>query len=202
MSSRRFLALFLLCALVPLAAAWLSLRLGWFAAAPTANHGEWLTQELRLLPDPGRGSGQWRLVYLPAADDAPACDAGRGAAMLQTVVHVPPSAAPAQVPGARCEQALLILRQLHAGLGRKQVRVQPLVLAARSPAALARFPQVEWVPGRVVDAALQGCIVLVDPHGLALLRYRVEPGLQQAQRVAGDIRSDLLRLIGYERSGT
>lgn len=39
MSSRKFLALFLLCALVPLAAAWASLRLGWFAAAPTVNHG-------------------------------------------------------------------------------------------------------------------------------------------------------------------
>lgn len=201
MGSRKFLALFALCALVPLAAAWLSLHLGWFAAAPTANHGEWLAQELRLLPEPGSGSGQWRLVYLPAADDAPACDAGRGAATLQTVAH-PVPAAPPRAPGARCEQALLILRQLHAGLGRKQTRVQPLVLAARSPPALARFPQVQWLPGRVADAALEGSIVLVDPHGLALLRYRVEPGLQQAQRVAGDIRSDLLRLIGYERSGT
>ena len=38
-------------------------------------------------------------------------------------------------------------------------------------------------------------------RGLALLRYAVEPGPQQAQRVAGDIRSDLLRLMNYERSG-
>ena len=54
---------------------------------------------------------------------------------------------------------------------------------------------------QVSDAAVQGRIVLVDPRGLALLRYAVEPGPEQAQRVAGDIRSDLLRLMNYDRSG-
>lgn len=185
MSSRKFLSLFLLCALVPLAAAWASLRFGWFAGAPTVNHGEWLTQELRLLPAPARGGGQWHLVYVPAAEGEPTCAAGDEAA----------------APASRCEQALLILQQLHAGLGRKQARVQALVLAAENPAARARYPQVEWQPAQVSDAALQGRIVLVDPRGLALLRYAVEPGPQQAQRVAGDIRSDLLRLMNYDRSG-
>ena len=64
MSSRKFFSLFVLCALVPLAAAWASLRWGWFSAAPTVNHGEWLTQELRLLPAPERGGGRWHLVYV------------------------------------------------------------------------------------------------------------------------------------------
>lgn len=182
MSSRKFLALFLLCALVPLAGAWLSLKFGWFSAAPTANHGEWLTQELRLLPAPARGGGRWHLVYVPAADADLACSEGDAA------------------PG-RCEQALLILQQLHAGLGRKQTRVQALVLAAHSPALLARYPHVEWQAAEVSDAAVQGRIVLVDPRGLALLRYAVEPDPEQAQQVAGDIRSDLLRLMNYDRSG-
>jgi len=174
MSSRKFLSLFLLCALVPLAAAWASLRFGWFAEAPTVNHGEWLTQELRLLPAPARGGGPWHLVYVPAAEGEPA---------------------------GRSEQALLILQQLHAGLGRKQARVQALVLAADNPAVRARYRHVEWQAAQVSDAAVQGRIVLVDPRGLALLRYAVEPGPQQAQRVAGDIRSDLLRLMNYDRSG-
>lgn len=174
MSSRKFLSLFLLCALVPLAAAWASLRLGWFAAAPTVNHGEWLEQELRLLPTPERGGGQWHLVYVPAAEGE---------------------------PDARAEQALLILQQLHVGLGRKQTRVQALVLATRSPVALAHYPHIEWQAAQVRDAAVQGRIVLVDPRGLALLRYAVESGPQAAQRVAGDIRSDLLRLMNYDRSG-
>ena len=65
----------------------------------------------------------------------------------------------------------------------------------------ARFPHVEWQAAQVGDVEVQGRIVLVDPRGLALLRYAVEPGPQQAQRVAGDIRSDLLRLMNYERSG-
>ncbi|MBV2262645.1 MAG: hypothetical protein KUL79_03690 [Thauera sp.] len=174
MSSRKFLSLFLLCALVPLAAAWASLRFGWFAAAPTVNHGEWLTQELRLLPAPARGGGPWHLVYVAAAEGEPA---------------------------DRSEQALLILQQLHAGLGRKQARVQALVLAAENPPVRARYPHIEWQAAQVGDAAVQGRIVLVDPRGLALLRYAVEPGPQQAQRVAGDIRSDLLRLLNYDRSG-
>ena len=174
MSSRKFLALFLLCAVVPLAAAWASLRFGWFSAAPTVNHGEWLTQELRLLPAPEHGGGQWHLVYVPAVEGELA---------------------------ERSEQALLILQQLHVGLGRKQTRVQALVLAAENPAARARYPHIEWRAAQVSDATVQGRIVLVDPGGLALLRYAVEPGPEQAQRVAGDIRSDLLRLMNYDRSG-
>lgn len=199
MSSRRFLSLFLLCALVPLAAAWASLRLGWFAAAPTVNHGEWLTQELRLLPAPAQGGGQWHLVYVPAAEGELACSEGRDAPAQPAADRDPSSRAVA--PATRCEQALLILQQLHTGLGRKQARVQALVLAAADPAARARYPHVEWQAAQVNDAALQGRIVLVDPRGLALLRYAVEPGAEEAQRVAGDIRSDLLRLMNYDRSG-
>jgi len=195
MSSRKFLSLFLLCALVPLAAAWASLRFGWFSAAPTVNHGEWLTQELRLLPAPAQGGGQWHLVYVPAAEGEPACAGGR-----EAFFHPAADASPTPVV-TRCEQALLILQQLHAGLGRKQARVQALVLAADDPAARARYPQVEWQAAQVSDAAVRGRIGLVDPRGLALLRYAVEPDPQQAQRVAGDIRSDLLRLMNYDRSG-
>ena len=199
MSSRKFLSLFLLCALVPLAAAWASLRFGWFAAAPTVNHGEWLTQELRLLPAPAQGGGQWHLVYVPAGESERACSDGREAASQLAVDGAPTT--PAVAPATRCEQALLILQQLHAGLGRKQARVQALVLATSDPAARARYPHVEWQAAQVNDAALQGRIVLVDPRGLALLRYAVEPGAAQAQRVAGEIRSDLLRLMNYDRSG-
>lgn len=199
MSSRKFLGLFLLCALVPLAAAWASLRLGWFAAAPTVNHGEWLTQELRLLPASARAGGPWHLVYVPAADGDPACGEADQAPARAADAALP--VAVANAPVSRCEQALLILQQLHIGLGRKQARVQVLVLAARSPAVLARYPHIEWQAAPVSEAALQGRIVLVDPRGLALLRYAVEPGAHAAQRVAGDIRSDLLRLMNYDRSG-
>lgn len=195
MSSRKFLSLFLLCALVPLVAAWASLRFGWFSAAPTVNHGEWLTQELRLLPAPERGGGQWHLVYVAETEGEPACGASGAALVRADAASSPP------VLTTRCEQALLILQQLHAGLGRKQARVQALVLAAQDPAARMRYPHIEWQAARVSEPALQGRIVLVDPRGLALLRYAVEAGPQQAQRVAGDIRSDLLRLMNYDRSG-
>ena len=199
MSSRKFLSLFLLCALVPLAAAWASLRFGWFAAAPTVNHGEWLTQELRLLPAPEQGGGQWHLVYVPAGEGELTCLDGQDASARTDGDRATTTRAVA--PATRCEQALLILQQLHAGLGRKQARVQALVLAAEDPAARARYPHIAWQAAQISDTALLGRIVLVDPRGLALLRYAVEPGAAQAQRVAGEIRSDLLRLMNYDRSG-
>ena len=178
MSSRRFLTLFLLCALVPLAAAWASLRFDWFAAAPTLNHGEWLTQELRLLPPPAQGGGQWHLVYVPAVGGEAACPES-GEALVPPGVGIAPTA-----PATRCEQALMILQQLHAGLGRKQARVQALVLAADNPAVRARYPHVEWQAAQVSDAAR---VVETDLKALldtpesarAELCARIESGLVQ-----------------------
>ena len=144
-----------------------------------------IDRRVRATPTRERGGGRWHLGCVPAAEGEPACAEEGGAG----------------TPPSRCAQALRILQQLHAGLGRKQARVQALVLAVESPVARARFPHVEWQAAQVGDVEVQGRIVLVDPRGLALLRYAVEPGPQQAQRVAGDIRSDLLRLMNYERSG-
>lgn len=175
MSSRKFLALFLLCALLPLAAAWLALTQGWFAGH-ASNRGQWLDHEVQVLPVSAGGDAHWRLAYVQPSD----CDAACEAAV---------------------EAALHILQQLHAGLGRKQEQVRPVVVADASPAVLERFPSVRWEAAALADAALMRHIVIVNRAGLALLRYAVDADPAHAVQVAADIRSDLLRLLNYDRSG-
>lgn len=184
MSSRKFMALFLLCALLPLAAAWLALEQGWFAGHAT-NRGQWLDHEVQVLPAAPAADAHWRLAYVQPRDCDAACEAA-------------------------AEVALHILQQLHAGLGRKQEQVRPVVVATASPTVLERFPSVRWEAGAagaggqvaaLADAALTRHIVIVNREGLALLRYAVDGDRAHAVQVATDIRSDLLRLLNYDRSG-
>jgi len=62
MKKTRFLLLFSLCLLLPLAAAKAVLSLGWLGSG-TSNKGQWLTSELPLLPAVA-GKQHWRLVFL------------------------------------------------------------------------------------------------------------------------------------------
>src|SRR5690606_15292684 len=150
--------------------------------------GESLMQDLRLLAPLAAGVGQGLLAYVPAgagglswlvAQEASANTDGDGA-----------STARARAPATRRVPALSGQQQLHAGPGRRPARVQALALAAEDPPARARYPHLAWPAAQISDPALLGRIVLVDPRGLPLLRYAVEPGAAQAQRVAGEIRSD------------
>lgn len=62
MAKKKFLVLFLLCSLLPLAFAQAFLSLGWFGNA-TTNKGQWLDEEVILLPA-ASGDVHWRLVYV------------------------------------------------------------------------------------------------------------------------------------------
>jgi len=178
MSSRKFFILFIACAAVPLIAAQLSLSMGWFSQS-SINKGQWLQHEIQLLPDAVTASDpltdknvHWRLVYVPAA----VCD-------------------------QQCEQALFTLQQLYAGMGRKQLIIKPLVIAQQQPNQLTQFPAVTWQPGKNTANELQNQIVIVNQRGLALLRYPVDGNPEHMQELAKNIRTDLLRLINYDRSG-
>lgn len=179
MSSRNFFILFFLCAAVPLLAAKISLSMGWFSHAST-NKGQWLQHEIQLLPDatsvtgaqPTNSSVHWHLVYVQAA----VCD-------------------------QQCEQALFTLQQLYAGMGRKQLAIKPLVMAQQQPAQLNKFPAISWQPEQTAANELQNQIVIVNQRGLVLLRYPVANSPEQLRDLAKNIRTDLLRLINYDRSG-
>lgn len=188
MKSRQFFLLFCMCAVVPLVAAKLSLALGWFSNTGT-NKGVWMEKEIQLLPDSVMSAEEgvdntnvhWRLVYVQAEQ----CDQS-------------------------CEQALLTLQQLYSGLGRKQLKIKPLILAAQIPAQqnpvkqptqLKKFPDVSWQSGLVPVPELQHHIVIVNQRGLVLLRYPATGTPEQMRDLAKHIRTDLLHLINYDRSG-
>lgn len=179
MSSRKFFMLFIVCAAVPLLAAQLSLSLGWFSQDGN-NKGQWLQHEIQLLPDanyseknnPAGNMVHWHLVYVQA-----------------------------QVCDQQCEQALFTLQQLYAGMGRKQLKIKPLVMAQREPVQLNKFPAIAWQPEELAANELQNQIVIVNQRGLVLLRYPVDGNPEHMRDLARDIRTDLLRLINYDRSG-
>jgi hypothetical protein len=94
MAKKKFLLLFLLCSLLPLAFAQAFLSLGWFGGA-TTNKGQWLSEEILLLPK-ASGDVHWRLVYV---SDKPDCD-------------------------VLCQNAHYGMQQVYTALGRKQQHLE------------------------------------------------------------------------------
>ncbi|MDX1676342.1 hypothetical protein [Arsukibacterium sp.] len=112
MNKNKFMLLFVLCCVLPLAAAKLVLEMGWFNPG-SASRGSWLEQEIFLLDDISGQKKHWRIVML--ADTA--CD-------------------------QRCQNAMHTVKQLYIGLGRKQEQVQPVVVGTlNEPDAYPMFIQ-------------------------------------------------------------
>lgn len=172
MTSRKFFSLFLICVLLPLVAAKVSLAMGWFNQT-AVNKGYWLEQEIELLPGVDYDTAAWRLVYLAPEHCA------------QT-----------------CVQALYSLQQLYTGLGRKQLSIQPIIAAPSYPANLNDYSAITWLQKNSSVHELHDQIVIVNRDGLALLRYPVHSDREQMKNITQDIRADLLRLMNYDRSGT
>lgn len=174
MNARQFFLLFSLCALVPFAAAKLSLSYGWFNTESSTNKGEWLEQEVQLLPPIPKGDIHWTIAYVSGADCL-----------------------------SPCRDALTLLRNIHLGLGRKQLGVQAMHIAVTAE----QGSPGEIVPGVgltlvSLDHAQQQLLaeqfVIINQRGLVLLRYPFANA--NATQVAANLRSDLLRLFNYDRS--
>ncbi|WP_337880000.1 hypothetical protein [Rheinheimera sp.] len=139
MQKSRFLILFILCLGLPLAAAQAVLSFGWFGGS-TSNKGQWLTQELLLLPAVA-GKQHWRLVYLSAE---PHCD-------------------------SRCEEAAYLQQQVYQALGRKQDYLALWQLGAGTAATMqnADLPTVaQAYAGQLVLVDAQGLGLLSYPVAL------------------------------------
>lgn len=144
MNKKKFLLLFVLCCVLPLAAAKLVLEMGWFNGG-VSSKGNWQTSEVFLLPASAE-KAHWRLAVTPAAG---AC-------------------------GTPCLQALYTVHQLYLGLGRKQQHVQPLLLGEQMLPdefkTFARQAATQTIPatlqGQILLIDQQGLVLLSYPQPL------------------------------------
>jgi len=137
----------------------------------SVNRGQWVREELQLLSPHGEAAHRWHLVYIQ-----------RGGCVQQ------------------CSGTLQLLQQLYIGLGAKQDRVELIAFAAPDKLmreALVRdYPLFQWRLLRLGEKSSESNIYLVNPRGMALLQYDPD-----AAQLAQDIRTDLLRLLKYDREG-
>lgn len=169
MNKNKFLLLFLAFCFLPLALAKLALHFNWFEGG-TVSQGEWLQQEIFALPALEAHEKVWRLAVVPADE----CD-------------------------ELCEQGLYLVQQMFIGLGRKQAQVQPLLSSATPIAELEqKFPVFQWQP-TTKHSELDDYIVIIDVQGLVLLRYPLHSDELSQAEIARHIRSDLLKLMNYDR---
>jgi len=170
-----FLLFFFLCCSLPVLAAKLALELGWFTPGVT-NKGQWFKTEIKILPDiksTSRTNQRWHLVY------------------VQTKECRQP-----------CEIALYTLQQLYSGLAAHQERVEVSIIADQAPRQLTGFRDIAWQANGTSQSSLENKIVLVNPQGIALLHYPVANDSLAMMTIAKDIRTDLLRLLSFDRSGS
>ena len=173
MTGSKFFALFLFCVGAPLALAKLSLHQGWFSQEDTNNKGEWVKDGLQVpLPSPKEPGVDWYLVYIESGD------------CLKT-----------------CEQALYTLQQLYTGLGRKQLKLKTLISSAVKPVQLNSYAALDWSEPSDSLVPFNNKILLLNEDGLALLQYPATEDMSAMIAVARDIRSDLNRLMNFDRGG-
>lgn len=169
MSKNKFLALFLVFCFLPLLLAKLALHFDWFEGG-TVSQGEWLQEEIFALPALEAHEKVWRLAVVPAGT----CD-------------------------ELCEQGLYLVQQMFIGLGRKQAQVQPLLASAEPITELKqRFPVFTWQQA-TNHSEIDNFIVIIDVQGLVLLRYPLSSDELSQADIARHIRSDLLKLMNYDR---
>ena len=141
MNKHKFLLLFVLCCVLPLAAAKLVLEMGWFNSG-VSSKGQWQQGEVHVLPA-STEKAHWRLAVVPGTA---ACNAS-------------------------CQQALFTVHQLYLGLGRKQQHVQPVLLGSQTlPEQFAEFKHYaaeQAVPANLQQQILlvdyQGMVLLSYP---------------------------------------
>lgn len=135
------------------------------------NRGHWLANEAYLYRPSQQEPHLWRLVYVSAG----ACESA-------------------------CKLALTGLQQFYAGLGAKQDRVQVMLAAESPPALLNQFPSLHWLALGDANPELRGKFLLLNPRGMALLSYDLIAA-SDLPVLARDMRTDLLRLLKYDREG-
>lgn len=168
-ANKRFLLLFVACCSLPFIAAKLALSFEWFSAGVT-NKGQWLVSEVQLLNTLPDAREHWHLVYV----QTPEC-------------------------GVQCELSLYGLQQIHESLGRQGDLLNTVIIAPDLPKQLRQFPTIKWRSPVQTSADLQGHIFIVNRQGFALLTYPIIRDKQNLLSVGKDVRTDLRKLMNYDR---
>lgn len=168
LTAQKIMALILLSFIAPIILAKLALSFSLFTPG-VANKGQWLTQEMKILPNEVL-THHWHLVYVQPMD----CK-------------------------ANCEVAFYGLEQLYKGLGAKQSQLDMLVIGDKPSPKLAQFSLLTWQSIGGVLAELQGRILLVNKSGIAILAYPAPENGQEMLTIDKDIKADFQRLMAFDR---
>lgn len=178
--SQRVLLIVALIFVLPLAAAYLVLSMGWYETG-VSNKGNLVTPEIQLsaadneqLPD------KWRIAYRMPTN----CNTA-------------------------CENSLYVASQLHHALGRQQERVQPIAIAgSESAKTLPELPAdstMVIVESEGVHQALatlpEHALLIIDPVGSVVLWYAGSDDRKETVMNGRDLLSDLQKLLKLSRVG-
>ncbi|TKB47619.1 hypothetical protein FCL40_15520 [Ferrimonas sediminicola] len=177
MNSRLPLVILCLVFLLPVAAAYLVLNQGWYRGGST-NHGVLLERlDYQTLAQANPAERHWQLLTL-----------------------VP------EACGARCEDRLTALQQIHLALGRERPRVVPVLLLQGEQSDATRLLSgrgfATAVAGQeAIDLLERYPLVIVDPLGQWVMGYAATA--DQAQQIAQGraLLTDLRKLLKLSHIG-
>lgn len=184
LNRHKIIFVFTLCFMLPFAAAKVALAFSLYTPGITAK-GEWLQQEVYL--SPGEKT-RWHLAYVQPG-------------IAQSGMVQPGMSLAGQTTNCdnTCELGIYTLQQLYAGLGKYQDSVDISVV---SLAPADRSHDLHWLPvnEEFAGAGLENQLLILNRDGEVLLRYPAAENMQDAADVARDMRSDLIRLLNYDRT--
>lgn len=179
MTKKRFLTMFALVFLCPLALAFVLVQTH-SGQTTTTNQGQWFSEELQLLEPVTAGAAHWRLAYV----------------VVDTCT-------------VQCEQTLQLMQNIDLALGRKNSQLDLVLLANQRPVSLGRpsaagaantlGTELQLQPLKAEHQRLTHQLVLVAPQGIALLRYPLPADPRSLPLVGKALLTDLQKLLKFDR---
>lgn len=166
--------------ILPLAAAHLVLRMGWYEPG-VSNKGNLVTPEIQLAEDVNHlMPNKWRIAYVVPQQ----CD-------------------------EQCGNALYVASQLYHALGKQQDRVRPVAIQGENsstdlPSLPADSTLVYVRDNELSDALSQlptNSLFIIDPVGTVVLWYPTSKDRQETILKGRDLLSDLQKLLKLSRVG-
>jgi len=165
MNNKKLISLFVLSFILPLALAILVLKLGWLPGK-TVNNGKFLTPEVKLSEWANIDPKPWSIGLLASETCPDSCLAHRDE-----------------------------VKNLYIALGKKQNKVDLVLLGEQSPAVegFKNYPAAS-------DNLKPEVLYLIDHMGLVVFYYPLVSDMHSNQLTAKGLIKDLKKLLNYARS--